>query len=169
MNVLEGSSGSSKGLADGRPTRLKGTHGGGSSWTERYVATVTVRHAWEFQMCPYLGMSAFSRCEEGPHLLEPGCTGRVALVESHEACSASLQNVYEANKSIWACVCPQAHPPSCRVPRLALPLRSLSFTRITTWMRNPKFPGLCSHCSGNKKQSGDLVKMGRPFDRSLRG
>lgn len=131
MNVLEGSSGSSKGLADGGPTRLKGTHGGGSSWTERYVATVAVRHAWEFQVCPYLGMSAFSRCEEGPHLLEPGCTGRVAFVESHEACSGSLQNVYEANKSTCPCVRPQAHPPSCHVP--------LSSLRSTTCVASEEF------------------------------
>lgn len=41
--------------------------------------------------------------------------------------------------------------------------------RVTIWMRNPKFPGLCSHYSGNKKQSRDLVKTGRPFVRSLRG
>ena len=41
--------------------------------------------------------------------------------------------------------------------------------RVTIWMRNPKFPGLCSHYSGNKKQSRDLVKTGRPFVRSSRG
>ena len=41
--------------------------------------------------------------------------------------------------------------------------------RVTSWMRNPIFPGLCSRYSANKKQSGDLVKTGRPFVRSSRG
>ena len=93
------------------------------------MPTVTERHAWAFQMCPYLGMSAFSRCEEGPHLLEPGCTGRVAFVESHEACGGSLQNISEANRaSGLACAHRPTHLPAschCRLSeaQLELPLK----------------------------------------------
>lgn len=61
--------------------------------------------------------------------MEPGCTGRVAFVESHEACGGSLQNIYEANRAPGLA---RAHRPThlpaschCRLSeaRLELPLK----------------------------------------------
>ena len=126
-------------------------------------------------MCPYLGMSAFSSCEEGPRLLGPGCPGRVALWSPMKLAVAPFRTSMKPMEHLalhvpagphtflpWATVVSQKHDLSCLG-------RSLSFTRITSWMRNPKFHGLYSHYSGNKKQSQDLMKMGRSSVRSLRG